>query len=157
MLQWNIFNFNTTLWGYSIICWWITKTSSRLSTKTDVVFPRWNNRLDPNRALIKRKFGDIFWNSTALNSYLYQEDQQNLPMSNNLPFARDPDPSCKCSARCLPGWKLQSTESLNYNQKFSNIRKPTHRLFIHLLNMASQLLQSGLNWRLPTVSSFSDR
>ena len=60
-------------------------------------------KLDPNRALIKRKFGDIFWNSTALNSCLYQEDQQNLPMSINLPFARDPDPSCKCSARCLPG------------------------------------------------------
>ena len=30
---------------------------------------------------MKREFGDIFWNSTTLYSYVYQEDQQNLTMS----------------------------------------------------------------------------
>ena len=50
--------------------------------------------------MMERKFGDIFGNSTTLNSYVYQEDQQNLsPEDVNSPFARDPDPSCKCSAR----------------------------------------------------------
>ena len=30
---------------------------------------------------MKRKFGDIFWNSTTLNSNVYLEDQQNLRTS----------------------------------------------------------------------------
>ena len=30
---------------------------------------------------MKQKFGDIFWNLTTLNSYVYQEDQQNLTLS----------------------------------------------------------------------------
>ena len=30
---------------------------------------------------MKREFGNIFWNSTTLYSYVYQEDQQNLTMS----------------------------------------------------------------------------
>ena len=30
---------------------------------------------------MKQKFGDIFWNLTTLNSYMYQEDQQNLTLS----------------------------------------------------------------------------
>ena len=57
--------------------------SSQLSTKTEVVFLCWNNKHDLNRALMKRKFGDIFWNSTTLNSYVYQEDQQNLRTSTH--------------------------------------------------------------------------
>ena len=32
---------------------------------------------------MERKFGDIFWNSTTLNSYVYQEDQQNLRTSTH--------------------------------------------------------------------------
>ena len=30
---------------------------------------------------MKQKFGDMFWNSTALNSYVYLEDQPNLRVS----------------------------------------------------------------------------
>ena len=30
---------------------------------------------------MKQKFGDMFWNSTAHNSYVYQEDQPNLRVS----------------------------------------------------------------------------
>ena len=55
--------------------------TSQLSTKTEVVFHYWNNKHDLNRALMKRKFGDIFWNSTTLNWNAYQEDRQNLRMS----------------------------------------------------------------------------
>lgn len=29
---------------------------------------------------MKQKFGGIFWNLTTLNSYVYQEDQQNLTL-----------------------------------------------------------------------------
>ena len=110
--------------------------SSQTSAKTEVVFPCQNNKHDLNRALMKRKFRDIFWNSTTLNSYVYQEDQQNLRMSTyRLPEIL----VCLVNVQqdIFKAENFKGTVGLSYDQIVINIPKPTNHLFIHVLWQAN--------------------
>ena len=51
------------------------------------------------------------------------------PQDVNLPFSRDPDPSCECSARCLPSWKANDKEVRQHSKTHSAFTPASHVLF----------------------------
>ena len=70
--------------------------------------------------------GDFVWPHLVFirqKMYLWKiEDQQNQDI--NLPFARDPDPSCEWSARCLPRWRAKHCLVELRSRSLSTLQNP---------------------------------